>query len=95
MTIDPYSALSQFIGCHFNEDYDLFGETIEEVVSDFKQIATPEEIKQICLEMDEFLIKYGADAAAVYSQNWGSFDPGGWGYTIPAFFEELKRILNS
>lgn len=95
MTIDPYSPLSQFIGCRFHEDYDLFGETIEEIVGDYKQSASQEEIQEICREMDEFIAEHGDNAAAVYAQNWGSFNPAGWGYTIPQFFEELKRLLNS
>lgn len=95
MIIDPYSALSQFIGCHFHEDYDLFGNTFQEIISEFKQTSSLKEIKQVCLEMDEFIVKFGPNFAQAFSQNWSSFDPAGLGYSIPEFFDELKRILNS
>jgi len=90
-----YSALNMLLAGYFHEDYDLFGETIEEVALCYKQATRAEEIKQACLEMDRFVAEFGPRSAEAYSQNWGSFNPAGGGYTIPAFFEELKRILNS
>lgn len=95
MSVDPYPELAQFIGCHFHEDYDLFGETIEEIMYDFKRTASTEQIRQVCFERDVFIAEDGADAAAVYAQHWGAFNPAGWGYAIASFFEELKRVLNT
>ncbi|SEJ73177.1 contact-dependent growth inhibition system immunity protein [Achromobacter sp. NFACC18-2] len=92
---DKYPALETLLGGYFHEDYDLFGETLEEIVGCYKQVTPGAEIAQACREMDQFLSEHGPNAALVYSQLWGSFDPAGRGYTIPAFFDALKRILAS
>ncbi|MGB3431457.1 contact-dependent growth inhibition system immunity protein [Achromobacter sp.] len=95
MNHDPYPRLYQFIGCCFHQDYDLEGETIEEIVHGYKEASSPTEIAHICSEMDQFLAEYGSAVESAFGQRWGWFSPMGLGYTVPAFFEELKRILNS
>jgi len=95
MSIDSYSELEQFIGAYFHEDYDLSGDTIEAVALCYKRVASPDQIKQVSIEMDEFIDKSGANAEAVFAQHWGSFDPKLWGHTVSSFFDELKRVLNS
>ncbi len=95
MNQDSYSDLYQFIGTCFHQDYDLEGETIEEIVLDFKQSTDPVVVARVCTEMDQFIAEHGSDVDSAFRQRWGWFNPKGLGYTIPAFFEELKRILNS
>jgi len=94
MDIDPDSELEQFLGAYFHEDYDLFGDTIEEIALCYKRVTSPDRIKQVCVEMDEFVAKYGAEAEVVFARHWGSFDPTLWGHSVASFFDELKRILN-
>lgn len=45
--------------------------------------------------MDAFVKKYGPASNIAFAQLWQPFDLAGLGYTSPAFFEELERILNS
>lgn len=93
--LEQYPALNDLLAGYFHEDYDLFGETIAEVALAYKQVSTPEEIALVCREMDKFVLEFGSGAAAAYAENWGSFNPAGGGYSIPAFFDELKRVLNT
>ncbi|SIT28224.1 contact-dependent growth inhibition system immunity protein [Achromobacter sp. MFA1 R4] len=92
---ERYPALSSLMGGYFHQDYDLYGDTVEEVALCYKQETSPEVRAQACREMDAFIAEFGEHSAAVFAANWRSFDPGGGGYTIPEFFEALKRILNS
>ncbi|WP_313622968.1 contact-dependent growth inhibition system immunity protein [Achromobacter sp.] len=91
--VESYPALNALLGGYFHQDYDLFGETIEEVALCYKRVTAPEDIAQACREMDRFVAEFGPGAATAFAENWRSFDPAGGGYTIPAFFEELKRVL--
>ncbi|SIT26451.1 contact-dependent growth inhibition system immunity protein [Achromobacter sp. MFA1 R4] len=93
--LERYPALNNLLAGYFHEDYDLFGETIEEVALAYRQVTSLQEIAEVCREMDRFIVEFGSGAAAAYAEHWGSFNPAGGGYTIPAFFDELKRILNS
>ncbi|WMD22950.1 contact-dependent growth inhibition system immunity protein [Achromobacter seleniivolatilans] len=93
--LEQYPALNNLLAGYFHEDYDLFGETIEEVVLAYKQVSTSEEVAQVCCEMEKFVVEFGSSAAAAYAEHWGSFNPAGGGYTISAFFDALKRVLNS
>lgn len=90
---ERYPALSALMGGYFHQDYDIYGETVEEVALCYKQDTSPEKISQACREMDEFLADFGPNAAAAFTANWRSFNPAGGGYTIPTFFAELKRVL--
>lgn len=92
--MEQYPELEQFIGAYFIEDFDIFGETIEEIALCYKRVAGNARIQQACLEMDKFISdnKVGADVA--FAERWGSFDPALWGHTTASFFDELKRILN-
>jgi len=95
VNIEHYPALNRLMSGYFHQDYDLFGETVEEVALCYKQVAAPEEIGQACQEMDKFVAEFGPSSAAAFAEVWRSFDPAGGGYTIPEFFEELKRVLHS
>ncbi|WMD20684.1 contact-dependent growth inhibition system immunity protein [Achromobacter seleniivolatilans] len=90
-----YPELEQFIGEWFHEDWDEEGKSIEGVAREYKRVTDPLQVSQACLEMDAFVKKYGPASDIAFAQLWQSFDLAGLGYTIPAFFEELKRILNS
>jgi len=93
VNLEQYSALNGLLAGYFHQDYDLFGETIEDVALCYKQEASPEKVAQACLEMDKFVAEFGPRSAAVFKENWGSFNPAAGGYTIPEFFEALKRVL--
>ncbi|WP_313625723.1 contact-dependent growth inhibition system immunity protein [Achromobacter sp.] len=89
-----YPELEQFIGAYFIEDFEIFGETIEEIALCYKRVVGTERIQRACSEMDKFIVDHNVGAEAAFAERWGSFDPALWGHTVASFFEELKRILN-
>jgi len=92
---DPYPELEQFIGGGFHQDWSMFGATIEDVALEYKRVVSEARVRQACAEMDRFIAEYGSEAGVVFEQRWGSFSPELIGYSIPSFFDALKRILNT
>lgn len=93
--MEQYPELEQFIGAYFIEDFDLFGDTIEEIALCYKGVAGKARIRRACVELDKFIADHQDRAEAAFAEHWGSFDPALWGHTVASFFEELKRILQS
>jgi len=88
-----YPELEQFMGGWFHQDWGDNGETIEEVVRDYKDGSSAEQVRKVCLEMNAFVANYGADSDAAFRKLWRSVDPMLLGHTAASFFEEVKRIL--
>ncbi|MGB3436431.1 contact-dependent growth inhibition system immunity protein [Achromobacter sp.] len=92
---DAYPELEVFVGGWFHQDWGAFGETVEEVVQDYKKVVGQIRVSQVCAEMDQFIQENGPTVEFAFEQRWGWLRPAGLGYTIPEFFEELKRILST
>ncbi|WMD21369.1 contact-dependent growth inhibition system immunity protein [Achromobacter seleniivolatilans] len=90
-----YPELEQFMGGWFHQDWVDTGETIAEIVQDYKSGSNAETVHKVCLEMNAFLANYGANSDAAFRQLWKSIDPATLGHTAASFFDEVKRILNS
>ncbi len=90
-----YSHLASFLGAWFNQDFDLFGSTIEEIVAEFKRSATPGEAAVICRDIDQFLHDHGAAAGRGFAEAFEiDVDPLGFAPTIQAFLLTIREQLN-
>ncbi|EHK64336.1 contact-dependent growth inhibition system immunity protein [Achromobacter arsenitoxydans] len=92
---DAYPELDVFMEGWFHQDWGASGETVEDVALDYKRVVRPMRVIQVCAEMDQFIAQNDAAVDSAFEQRWGWFRPAGLGYTIPEFFQELKRILRS
>ncbi|WP_262420100.1 contact-dependent growth inhibition system immunity protein [Paraburkholderia sp. 31.1] len=91
-----YENLYQLIGGRFHEDFDLFGNTIEELVLSFTCECTPEEINATVAEIDRFKSDHAGNLDAAFEENFGyQCDPTVWEQTTEAFLDKLKRLLLS
>ncbi|WP_322010975.1 contact-dependent growth inhibition system immunity protein [Paraburkholderia sp. J12] len=89
-----YPELNHFFGAYLNQDYDLAGETIEEIVECYKQGTPPDAHKRMLFEMEHFKSEY-PDLDEAFEETYGNdFSPELWGYTTASFFDELKRLLS-
>lgn len=88
-----YPELEQFMGGWFHQDWVDTGETIEEIVLDYKSVSRSEQVYQVCSEMSAFIADYGPASDEAFRRLWKSIDPASLGYTAASFFEEIKRIL--
>ncbi|HEY2024821.1 contact-dependent growth inhibition system immunity protein [Paraburkholderia sp.] len=89
-----YENLYQLICGRFHEDFDLFGNTIEELVSSFTCECTPEEINATVAEIDQFKCDHAGNLDAAFEDEFGSqFNPTLWVHTTESFLDEVKRLL--
>ena len=54
-----YPALGGIVAGYFHQDYDLYGETFDEIVSVIKEDSTPRQIDEMSREIGRFLDRYG------------------------------------
>lgn len=92
MPSERYPRMGLIFGVHFGQDFDLFGNTIPEIVSSYKNDCP--EYRNLPRELDAFTAEHPDDLDAAFKEDFGSgFDPKLWGHTTASFFEEIKRLL--
>ncbi|MCC8391206.1 hypothetical protein LJ656_01280 [Paraburkholderia sp. MMS20-SJTR3] len=92
-----YPQFYILFGGYLNQDSDLWGETVEEVVLCFKRASSPNEIKATLAEIEKFKSESGEKIDEIFSEAYGDeFDPILWKYeSTNHFLEELKKILTT
>jgi hypothetical protein len=89
-----YPQLDQLFGVYLNQDFDHWGETIEEVVACYKRDSGPEDAQALRIEIDKFIESHAEKLDATFEYLYGSnFAPDLWHMTAASFLAELKRIL--
>ncbi|MEW5290311.1 contact-dependent growth inhibition system immunity protein [Erwinia papayae] len=79
-----YSHLDHLMGAYLNQDYDLSGETIEEVVQCYIDSEGPDKSSGLTSDCIEFLKE--ADIEGRFKELYSSdFDPALWGITAQDF----------
>ncbi|MCC8405385.1 hypothetical protein LJ655_26620 [Paraburkholderia sp. MMS20-SJTN17] len=91
---DRYPAMRHAINVYFGQDFELFGDTVPEIVARYKRDDSHRQADLI-REIDSFVGEHPDDLDAAFERDHGSaFDPQLWGYTTSAFLDELKRLLS-
>src|SRR4051812_44972799 len=91
-----YPELDQMFGAYFNQDFDLWGDTIEEIVASYKDGTSRQQREGLLEEIDRFVGEYPDDLDAQLSARYGyDFDPVPWGHTARSFLDEVQRILRT
>ncbi|MBB5468041.1 hypothetical protein OKW30_002545 [Paraburkholderia sp. Clong3] len=95
MLSERYPKLYQLFGAYLNQDSDLWGETIPEIVSCYRRDCPRESHLEMIHEIDSFINEHPDDLDSAFETDYGQdFDPELWGYTTTSFLEELKRLLS-
>ncbi|WP_316251746.1 contact-dependent growth inhibition system immunity protein [Paraburkholderia sp. UCT2] len=95
MLSERYPKLYQLFGAYLNQDSDLWGETIPEIVSCYRRDCPRESHLEMIHEIDSFISEHPDDLDSAFETDYGQdFDPELWGYTTASFLEELKRLLS-
>ncbi|MGF6293744.1 contact-dependent growth inhibition system immunity protein [Paraburkholderia youngii] len=83
-----------FFGAYLNQDYELSGDTIAEVVECYKQGTPVDAHERMLSEMGRFKREH-PDPDRAFEETYGQdFSPDLWGRTAASFFEELTRLLS-
>lgn len=56
---EKYPELEVLIAESFHQDWAAFGDTVEDVVQDYKNVVNDKRVNQVCLEMNQFMAEYG------------------------------------
>ena len=80
-------------GAYLNQDYELSGATLEEVIQSYKDDSGPEELNQLLSEIDRFRAAHvdGLDEAFLGLYGF-DFDPRLWGHDTSSFLSLLAAL---
>lgn len=95
MAKSPCPNLDQLMWGYFNEDFDIWGETVPEIVSKYKEGVTQSTMSAVVKEIEEFVSSNSEDLDSQFAIAYGAqFNPEPWGHTTASFLNELKRLLS-
>jgi hypothetical protein len=90
-----YGDLTGLIRSRFHEDFDLFGNSVEELVSSYTEKMSRIDIDALISDIDSFKADYPETLDSEFKERFGrQFDPVLWGYTTASFLDEVKRLLS-
>ena len=89
-----YPELDHLFGAYLNQDYDLSGDTIEEVVASYVQGTSAENHGRILDEIEKFEQAHSDNLDQALLLRYGNdFDPELWGHTAASFFQLLGALV--
>jgi hypothetical protein len=92
----PHPNLDSLIHSYFNEDFDLWGDNVEEIVACFKRESDETLHKLVIDEIARFESDHSANLDRHFEERYGLYvDPEPWGHTTASFLAELKRLLKA
>ncbi|GGH07014.1 contact-dependent growth inhibition system immunity protein [Silvibacterium dinghuense] len=95
---EHYPHLDALLGGYFHQDFDLFGDTLAEILATYREDTSAEERAATRADIERFLGTYGPEAQAVNEALERIFKPGviieGWdGLNATQWLEEVARLL--
>ncbi|GME43451.1 MULTISPECIES: contact-dependent growth inhibition system immunity protein [unclassified Pantoea] len=89
-----YKNIGTLIRVFFGQDYDLFGETVEEVLNSYLETENPKTAEKVCHEAEYLLSLNDQELIEAFqSISQGEFNPEPWGETVRTFLEKIKNHL--
>ncbi|MCC8391208.1 hypothetical protein LJ656_01290 [Paraburkholderia sp. MMS20-SJTR3] len=94
---NSYRQFYTLFGAYLNQDSDMWGDTLAEVVVSFKKDSTPRQLEATLVEIDKFKEEAGIHLGEIFHEAYGfDFNPILWGYSSTNhFFDDLKKILTA
>jgi hypothetical protein len=90
----PYPELEQLFGAYLHQDYQLFGNTLEEVIESYRHDSSAEQVQHMLDEIDRFRAEHSKDLDSTLLNLYGNdFDPKLWGHTAASFFQLVEGLL--
>jgi len=91
---ESYPFLRQLLGGWFHQDFDIDGDTLEEILAKFKSVTPEVEILGVKSDIETF-IKNSGDALdnEFVAHFQPDVDPAGWGMTTREWLMRIHEIL--
>ncbi|WP_206999977.1 contact-dependent growth inhibition system immunity protein [Trinickia mobilis] len=94
MKTPGYPELNHLFGVYLNQDFDIWGDSLRDIIDCYKRNSPTEDQKSMLIEIDTFKKAHPTDLDEAFDAMYGhEFWPVPWGYTTDSFLEELKRLL--
>lgn len=91
-----YKNIGTLIRVFFGQDYDLFGETVEEVLDSYLETENQKTAEKVCKEAENLLsLNDEALTEEFETISQGEFYPEPWGETVRTFLEKIKSHLRA
>ena len=91
-----YPEFDQLFGAYLNQDYDLWGDTLDAVVGCYVRDSNPADLQALLRDIDRFEHAHPHDLDAAFLAAHGfDFDPSLWGLTTAAFFTTLRQFART
>ncbi|MGF6411711.1 contact-dependent growth inhibition system immunity protein [Paraburkholderia sp. MM5482-R1] len=91
---ERYPAMEHIFNVYFGQDFDLFGENVQEIVACYRK-DSPYDYENLIREIDSFRSEHPSDLDATFKQVFRrGFRPEGGGYTTASFLDEIQRVLS-
>jgi len=89
-----YQELDQLIGGYFHEDYDLIGDTFDEIINAYIEGSSPPDRASVIKEIERFKMDNAGKLDAAYRKEFiDHIDLSCWGFTYETFLDEIKKRL--
>jgi len=89
-----HPAMDHLFTTYFGQDFDLFGETVPEIVACYKR-DSPYDYENLIREINSFRTEHPHDLTIAFDQIYGhGFSPEPWGYTTASLLDEIQRLLS-
>jgi len=91
----PYPQLDHLVHAYLNQDYEISGSTIEEVVNCYQQDRDEKDRSRLLDDMEHFRQAHPENLDEAFLEAYGfDFDPRLWDLTTSAFFDVVKLVLS-
>ena len=89
-----YPHLRAFLGAWFHQDFDLDGETLEDIVARYREVSPRFEIDATRGDIDKFIEAHGDSAHKAFVENFDpDVDPSGWGMSTRDWLFQIRQLL--
>jgi len=89
-----YPALSRLIRCYFNEDFDLWGDTIPEIIACYKLENNAQAYRAVLNDIENFRRENSRNLDETFKEMYKyHFDSEPWGHTTQSFLDEVQKLL--
>jgi hypothetical protein len=90
-----YPRLANLMGAWFHQDYDIEGETVEEIVSAYRAVTPADHLQQLRAEIDGFVAEHPHDLMESFEATFRpDVDVAVFSGSVRAFLHEVSAIIS-
>jgi hypothetical protein len=94
MYLEAFPYLDHFIGAYMHQDWQLFGNTVEEVVASFVKVSDADESHGLKMDIKRFVNYKGNDLDREYQRLFsGSVEPSSWDMSTREWLLWIERLV--